>query len=1004
MIFKTPAMRLSLGLVLMTINLIFLAQQVGLYPDASEAALEMRKAFSESLALQFSAAAERGAIPTIQNTLRAIVERNEKIRSAAIRTQAGELLAVAGEHLAHWQAGAEQKSTPTHLQVPVFRRGDHWATVEVRYAPLSADKVLFGFPITFLLFLLFVGASSLLAYFFILKRTLRELDPSAVIPDRVRNAFDVLQEGVLILDDKEQIIMANTAFAGLLGKKPEALVGVKGSELGWLDPALPKQPEELPWIRLLKADDGPQNQNSSLRLINAEGSKIKLAVNAACVTDGAGKCRGCLVTFDDMTQMEEKNFELNHLLSKLQASHEEIKAKSRELEFLANRDSLTLCYNRRALDRKLKALFDQAHAQGGSLCCVMADIDHFKSVNDRYGHATGDQVIKAVADVLKTSTNDGDLVGRYGGEEFCVVLTNVGLVQAKEITERMRLFIEKKTCAGVTFTASLGLAGLADTTLSPEELVNQADKALYVAKESGRNRVVVWGEEMAQKAGSSDDADAAAAESAGDVKSVSDKVACYDPQTRQAELERRIAELEGQLKKSGLELEHAILYDPHTGLPSRKLFEDRIAHEIARGQRTDTLVVVLAMTIAAIKRIEETMGVGAAHAFVKTCGIRLSDVLRENFDMVAFIEDGLKPSSISLINQTEFGILLPDIKKVDHVTWIMKRLTDAFERPFRVKGQEIYATPYLGVGIFPYDGQSVDELYSSAIRACRFAEQNQNGERYLFASQRINKDAVHQLQIETCLRGAIDNGELELHFQPQVEAASGRVAKFEALLRWHSPRLGKVPPDRFIPVAEYSGQIHRIGDWVIQEALKQLRRWLDDGRNVDAVAVNISGVQLRQARLAARVQEHLKTFGLEAHRLEIELTESSLVGSKDGSTAVLKQVMAAGVQVAIDDFGTGYSSLAYIKDIPLSIVKIDRSFTAGIGQDRYAEKLIDSIISMAHGLDLVVVAEGVESAEQADFLRQLRCEYLQGYYHGRPLPASAAVDYLDDRREIPSVA
>lgn len=1003
MIFKTPAMRLSLGLVLLTINLILLAHQLGLIPDASESSLAMRKAFSESLALQFSVAAGKGEFQTIQNTLRTVVERNENIRSAAIRTRGGELMALSGAHLAHWQAVAGDKSTPTHVQIPIFRKNAHWATVEIRYAPLWADDQVFGLNRSFLLLLLFVGLGSLVCYFFILKRTLRVLDPTAVIPERVQSAFDVLQEGVLILDDKEHIIMANASFAGLLSKPSEALVGLKGSELGWLNCQTREQIDQLPWVRILSEKEEPENQSASLHLMSGVGSKIKLAVNASAVTDSAGKCRGCLVTFDDLTQLEEKNFELNHLVKKLRLSHEEIKSKSRELEFLANRDPLTLCYNRRALDQSLKALYDQARSDGTPLCCVMMDIDHFKAVNDNHGHATGDMVIKAVADVMKTSTRDCDLVGRYGGEEFCAVLPGVELAQAKEITERMRMLIEKKDCAGIKITASLGLSCLEEKIMDPEELVNRADKALYVAKESGRNRVVVWGEPEAEtQTHTTDSLGDASEEDEGSTTAL--ETAATGTGDRDTDLARQVQELEGLLTKRGLELEHAKMYDPHTGLPTRSLFEDRVAHEIARGRRINSLVVVLTMAIDSIKRVEETLGTRAALDLVKAAGIRLNDVLRENIDMVAVIEDARPSSSITLINQTEFGILLPDIKKVDHVTWIMKRLLDAFEAPFQIKEQEIYTTPHLGVGIFPYDGQSAEELLSSAVNACRYAEQQQGGERYLFASQQINKEAMHQLQIETCLRGAVSNGELQLHFQPQVETVSGRVTKFEALLRWRSPRLGKVPPDKFIPVAEYSGLIHRIGDWVIREALKQLKRWLDAGCGVDAVAVNLSGVQLRQQSLATRVQKHLKTFGLEAHRLEIELTESSLVGSMDSSTTVLKKIKAAGVQVAIDDFGTGYSSLAYLKDIPLSCIKIDRSFTAGIGEDTHTEKLIASIVSMAHALDLVVVAEGVESEKQAEFLRDLGCEYLQGYYFGRGLPAEAVVDYLDGGRDVSSAA
>ena len=491
--FKTPAMRISIALILLTVNLLFFAKMIGFIPDKSGPALELRKSLSESLALQFSAAAEIGEFQIIKNTLRAVVERNDNIRSAAIRTNDGQLLALVGEHLAHWKAPVDGKSTLTHVHVPVFRKNENWATVEIRFAPLWTNNLAGQFTNSFVGLLTFIALSGFLCYFFVLKRTLRELDPAAVIPDRVQKAFDVLQEGVLILDEKEQIVMVNRSFAGLFSKKPAEMIGRKGSELGWLDCQSPKQVSQLPWFKVLR--DGQERKGASLSLRNRHGGKINLAVNAAMVTDNAGKCRGTLVTFDDITQLEEKNFELSDLVEKLQLSQEEIQSKSQELEFLANRDPLTLCLNRRSLGLKFDALFSQAKTDETPLSCLMVDIDFFKSVNDRYGHATGDQVIKAVADVLKSCTRDTDLAGRYGGEEFCVVLLNLHLDTAAQIAERIRRAIEKKSCSGVKITISLGVSSLDSKINTPDELIDQADKALYAAKKSGRNRVVTWGKD-----------------------------------------------------------------------------------------------------------------------------------------------------------------------------------------------------------------------------------------------------------------------------------------------------------------------------------------------------------------------------------------------------------------------------------------------------------------------------------------------------------------------------
>ncbi len=984
MTFNKPAIRISFSLVLLTVNILFLANLIGFIPDESEMALKFRKGQSESLALQFAAVVEKGELYIIRNTLRAVVERNEDIQSAAIRTESGDLIAVAGEHLQHWRPPVDGKSTSTHVHVPLYRNRKKWATVEIRFVPLWKEKLATGFADSFAGLLMFVGLGCSVCFFFVIKRTLRELDPTAVIPKRVQKAFDVLHEGVLILDQKEQIVMTNKSFAELLGKDRDAIIGLKGSELGWINCRNHNQINQLPWLKVLR--NGHESEVALLILLNTLGAKIKLSVNAAMVTDNAGKCRGALVTFDDITQLEEKNFELSDVIEKLRLASDEIQSKNQELETLASCDPLTLCLNRRSLTLRFDALFTQAKAGGLDLSCLMLDIDFFKSVNDHYGHATGDQVIKAVADVLKTNTRDNDLVGRYGGEEFCVVLPRLSLDKAAKIGERIRQAIENTSCSGVQITVSIGVASLELNTNKPEELINQADKALYAAKNSGRNRVVTWGKEF--NAATENDDEAEVKEQASQSGKPNSN------HTIQGQLHRRVKKLEELLEKRNLEIRQYKMYDLKTGLPKRSLFEDRIAQEIARSKRTNNLFAVLSMTIDTIKRVHETLGFRAAEELVNACGRRLSSVLRANIDTVTMIKNLKQMSTVSLISQTEFGILLTDIKQVDHVTWVMKRMLDIFEEPFTIQEEEIYTSPYFGVSIFPHDGRTGNELFSSAANACRYARKLKGESRYLFSSQRLNNIAINQLKIENLLHEAIKNNELKLHYQPKIEGATGRIVGFEALLRWQSASLGLVSPDKFIRVAEQSGQIQEIGDWVFHNACRQLRTWIDMGLEVAPVAINISGRQLFQNNLPRQIQDVLETFNLDVGLLEIELTESSLVNPDDQAITILKRIREMGLRVTMDDFGTGYSSLSYLKNIPLSCIKIDKSFIFDINKDENADKLIASIIAMANGLGLDVVAEGVEEKHQADYLIALGCKYLQGYYFGRPMPHNSVADLL----------
>ncbi len=977
---RSPAIRLSLVLVLFTLNLLFLANLAGLVPSEKKSALELRKRLSESLALQFSTAVGNGEFQTIQHTLRAVVDRNDDIRSAAIRTVEGKLIAMAGEHLAHWSAPTGSKSTSTHVHVPIFKKGKKWATVEIRFAPLWQSSLAGGFSNSFMGLLAFIALCGFICYFFVLKRSLRELDPTAVVPERVQKAFDVLQEGVMVLDEKEQIVMTNRFFAGLLGKSPESMIGLKGSELGWIDCQHPEKRRKLPWFKVLQ--EGLDHKGATLKLQDGKGSQIKLSVNAVMVADNNGRRRGCLVTFDDITQIEEKNFELSSLVEKLQQSQEEIQSKTQELEFLASQDPLTFCLNRRSLDKGLRAEFDKAKKAGSPLACMMVDIDFFKSVNDRYGHATGDQVIKAVADILKISTRDSDLVGRYGGEEFCVVIPGMDIEIARKVADRIRKAIAKDNCAGVQITASIGVSSLEMNAAAPDELVNQADKALYAAKKGGRNRVCIWGVDDSQDAASG-----GAQKIPGDKSNLTTEIS--DNRIDPTQLKRRIQELEGLLEKQRAESDHYEMYDIETGFPTQKLFEDRISQEIARCERTKNLVAVLSITIDATERIKKTLGRTAADQLVKACGDRLNDALRRNIDTVAMVTSSDQVSSVSLINRSELGILFADIKQVDHMTWIIKRLLDTFESPFQIQGQEIYTGAHVGAAIYPFDGKSVEALCTSASNACSYTKLCKGDHRYHFASRDINTAAMRQLQIESLLYRAIEDNELQLHFQPLIESATGRISGFEALLRWTSAELGSVAPGEFIPVAEQSGQILKIGEWVLYQACRQLRAWRNAGIDVGHVAVNVSGLQLQQLNLARRIREILDEFSLKPSQLEIELTESSLVNFHDQSFAMLKQIRDLGIRVAMDDFGTGYSSLAYLRNIPLACIKIDRSFIDGIGKDDHADKLVSSIVSMAHKLGLDVVAEGVEAQHQADYLISLGCEFLQGYFYGRPVPPTA---------------
>ncbi|QBQ56179.1 EAL domain-containing protein [Nitrosococcus wardiae] len=432
------------------------------------------------------------------------------------------------------------------------------------------------------------------------------------------------------------------------------------------------------------------------------------------------------------------------------------------------------------------------------------------------------------------------------------------------------------------------------------------------------------------------------------------------------------------------QLERQVNYDTLTGLPNRNLLQDRLSHALARAHRTRRWIAVLGLDLDRFKLINDSLGHSIGDALLQVIATRLSACLREG-------------DTAARLGGDEFVLVLEDLPEKAAVEPTIQRIFDTLEAPFQLENREFFISASIGVSFFPQDGKKARTLLNQADIALHQAK-TQGGRGLQYYTPALSTETTRRLSLENSLRYALDRGELELHYQPQVSLESGRVTGVEALLRWRHPHRGWISPAQFIPLAEENGLIVPIGEWVLNTACAQAKTWRTTEGLPLTIAVNLSARQFLQANFIAQIDQILGQCDLAATALKLEITESLLMQDLKRAITTLHALKERGLQLAIDDFGTGYSSLNYLKRFPLDQLKIDRAFIRDITREPDDAAIAQAIIALAHSLKLEVMAEGVESEAQVAFLRTKFCHAIQGYYVSRPLPPEQLAHWVRENR------
>ena len=943
---------LSFGLVSLTLAISLTAYLLGLIPNKSETELDARVKVAEALSVQLAGAANRNDSITLEETLSLVVGRNDDVISAALRRNDGSIIVSAGNHEENWVVNDSGKSTPTHIIVPLLGEKGKQGAIEISFGSAFSDVHYLGIPAPILTFLAFLAAAGFLGYFIILKRSLHELDPGRVIPERVQKAFDTLSESVIILDEKQRILLVNKSFSKLFGDNEFDEIGSKMSNLQWRMGDGSSVAGAYPWHMAIRENQEMREEFMSLRI--PSGEVLNFNVNATVIAGEKDKTIGAIVTLSDVTDVNQNQEDLETTVKKLAKTQSDVERKTKELAYLTSHDPFTGCINRRTFFRRLERDLDSAMLAVETMTLFVVDLDNFRSVNERFGPVTGDSILLSVSSVLKSACSGSDYVARIGGQDFGVVRNSVSPCEAQEFADSLRSQItehsRKILPSGQHMTVSVGIAEMSGRKVLAQELIGEANIAVQAAKAAGKNKAVRFDDVEKQESS---------------VGAVASSKALSNRLNASKNAETTRVDLKGT-----------------PGLSDHALFVAKATQSLNLATKNEKPFAIFKLSVVSWDYFVEALGTKLAEDLMSGLKEQIQTVLREN-------------DIISVRNvRGEMLIETGGLEEAMDMEWNINRILQVARQPVQVGDQEIYVECRLGAALYPQHGHDVDTLVRNADVAMRRAIEANLLEGFKIYEEGMIEASLDRLQIEHGIRRALKSDGFALHFQPIVDAKTGQLTSAECLLRCEYPQLQAVRMDKVIGVAEKSSLIVEIDMWVFKAAMKQMANWCEAGLNLPTISINISAKQISNIEFMDEVYELIKAAPFAASRVQVEVTESTRASDISVAASLLKRLQHLGVYIALDDFGTGQASLSYLQKLHPDVLKIDRSFVNDVNFNHSNATMVSSVIVMAKCLGLKTIAEGIETEAELEFLRESNCDAFQGYFISKPMPVDVMTDWL----------